>query len=260
MMSKAWPTRVGGAALVLAGAGLGLGLGLALAGPSAGSAAVLTAARRAGPTGAAPGARVSVVGTAEVTGTPDTMTLQIGASTSAASASAALERNNAEVEALEAALESAGVQKTDMQTASLSLGPTYDSAGNVDGYQASDELTVTLHGLARAGSVIDAAAHAVGNDVQIDGISFSISSTSSLLAAAREGAVRDAEQKASELAAAAGAKLGPVVSITDEESQPPPVFLPFGSAAVVRGTPDVPVQPGSQQLSVQVHAVFSLAG
>ena len=255
-MVNGWSTRAGVAALVAACAGFGLGF--ALFGSGGGGEAVLTSAAGTGTTGAAAGGRISVTGSAEVTGTPDTMTLQMGATTNAASASAALDRNDAEVAALEAVLKSAGVPAADMQTSNLTLGPTYDSAGNVDGYQASDDLTLELHGLAHAGSVVDAAAHAVGNDVQIDGISFSISNTSSLLATARVEAMRDAGSRASELAAAAGAKLGPVISITDEESQPPPVVLPFNDFAVAHAAASVPVQPGSQQLSVQVQAVYSL--
>ncbi len=250
------------AAAGLAGA-VGLAAGLLVTGGSgrgAAGGAELTAATASGSTGAAAGARITVTGVATVHGTPDTLTVQVGATTSSASATGALDKNNLEVATLEAVLASAGVAKADMQTSSLSLQPNLDRKGKVTGYQASDNLAVVVHGLARSGAVIDAAAHAVGNDAQIEGISFSISNTSALLAEARAAAVRDAEARAEVLASAAGAKLGPVVSIVDQEQQGSNVVTPGASFAVHgAGASPVPVQGGSEQLSVQVQVVYLLA-
>ncbi|MHB1597993.1 MAG: SIMPL domain-containing protein [Acidimicrobiales bacterium] len=250
-----------GAAAGLAGA-VGLAAGLLVTGSSgrgAADRAELTAATASGSTGAAAGARITVTGTATVDGTPDTLTVQVGATTNSPSATGALDQNNREVAAIEAVLASAGVAKADMQTSSLSLQPNLDSNGKVTGYQASDNLTVTVRDLARSGAVIDAAAHAAGNDAQIEGISFSISNTSALLAGARAAAVRDAEARAEVLASAAGATLGPVVSIVDQEQQGSNVVTP-GTSFAVHGTgaSPVPVQGGSEQLSVQVQVVYSL--
>lgn len=221
--------------------------------------AELTAATAPVPAGVAAGARVTVTGTATVEGTPDTLTVEIGATTNASSATGALDENDQEVTTLESVLAAAGVAKSDMQTSNLSLQPNVDNNGKVTGYQASDDLTVTVHDLARAGAIVDAAAHAVGNDVQIDGITFSVSNTSALLATARAEAVRDAQTRAAELAAAAGATLGPVVSIVDQEQQGGAVVTPGASFAVHGGgaTP-VPVQGGTEQISVQVQVVDAL--
>lgn len=250
------------AAAGLAGA-VGLAAGLLVTGSSgrgAAGGAELTAATASGSTGAAAGARITVTGVATVHGTPDTLTVQVGATTSSPSATGALDKNNLEVATLEAVLASAGVAKADMQTSSLSLQPNLDRKGKVTGYQASDNLAVVVHDLARSGAVIDAAAHAVGNDAQIEGISFSISNTSALLAGARAAAVRDAEARAEVLASAAGAKLGPVVSIVDQEQQGSNVVTPGASFAVHgAGASPVPVQGGSEQLSVQVQVVYLLA-
>lgn len=243
-----------GAVGVAAGVLVSSGTSITAAGP-----AELTAATVPAPTGATSGARVTVTGTATVEGTPDTLTVQLGATTNAPSATGALDENNREVAALEAVLVAEGVAKPDMQTSNLSLQPNVDNSGKVTGYQASDDLTVTVHDLSRAGEIIDAAAHAVGNDVQIDGISFSVSNTSALLATARVEAVRDAQTRAAELAAAAGATLGPVVSIVDQEQQGGNVVTPGASFAVHgSGATPVPVQGGSEQLSVQVQVVYAL--
>ena len=205
---------------------------------------------------------IEVTGNGEVTGTPDTLTVQMAVSTKAPSATAALDRNNTEMTSLEAALTGAGVKTADLQTNNLDVSPNYDSDGTITSYGAEDDLTVTLRDIAQSGTVIDAAAHSVGNDVQIQAISFSISNTSSLLKAARVQAMRNAEAEASDLASGAGASLGPVVRITDQEqiTTPPPREFFGASSNAPAAKSAVPVQPGSEQLSVQVDVIYELGG
>ncbi len=226
--------------------------GLLLAGGSASASGGL---------GAAPNATVEVTGTGTVTGTPDTLTVQLGVQTKAATATAALDQNNAEMATLQSSLTTAGVATKDLQTSNLSLSPNYDSNGNVTGYVVQDDLSATLRDLSSAGAVIDAAAHSVGNDVQIQGISFSISDTSGLLKQAREQAMQDAAAKAANLATGAGAGLGAVVKVTDQENLQSPVpmnFQAMRAAPSAGASAPVPVQAGSQQLSVQVDVVYQL--
>ena len=209
--------------------------------------------------GAAAGATITVTGTGVVTGTPNTLIVQLAVSTNAVSATDALDENNAEMATLEHVLIRAAVKSGDLQTSNLQLSPNYDSSGYVTSYGAEDDLTVTFHDIARAGSVIDAAAHAVGNDVRIQGISFSISNTSTLLKTARIEAVHNAEAEASDLARGTKATLGPVVKITDQEQQttpPVPLYLGFDAAAIAKSA--VPLRAGSEQLSVQVVVVYRL--
>lgn len=249
-----------GAALALGAIALAAATGGALA-ARATAAGASHAASTGGPTGAANGATVTVSGTGTVTGRPDTLTLQMGATTTASSATVALDRNNAEIAALEDVFLRAGVKSANLQTSGLTVQANYDQNGDVTGYQAADELTVTFHELANAGEVIDAAAHAVGNDVHIDGIAFSISNTSNLLEVARVRAVRDAQAKAQAFASAAGARLGPVRTISDEEQLPAPVFqVPVFASGIAAAPSRVPLQAGSQQLSVQVRVVYELRG
>ena len=97
---------------------------------------------------------------------------------------------------------------------------------------------------------------ATGNGVTLDGISFSISNQSALLATARAQAMQAANTEATQVAAGGGMKLGPVVSITDQENAGQDVY--YKSAAPVATGTAVPVQPGQQQISVQVTVVYQL--
>ena len=108
------------------------------------------------------------------------------------------------------------------------------------------------------GAALDAAVTATGNGVTLDGISFSISNQSALLGAARAQAMQAANTEATQVAAGGGLTLGPIVSITDQENAGQYVYYSqLNTAAPVAGTA-VPVQPGQQQISVQVTVVYQL--
>jgi len=200
---------------------------------------------------------ISVTGSGVVTGRPNTLTVQMAVSTTASSATAALDQNNAEMTSLETTLVRAGVKWRDLQTTNLSISPNYDAQGVVTSYGVDDDLTATFHHIARAGAVIDAAAHAVGNDIQINGVSFSITGTGGLLRTARIEAIQNAQTEASDIASGAHTSLGRILRVTDQEQQavPPPPYL-FANGAAAKSS--VPLQPGTEQLSVQVSVVFAL--
>lgn len=181
-------TRIAGAAII----GLALITAAGCSTDSSAASTTSTTIASGALTAVAPysGATIVVEGHGEATGTPDTMTMTIGVRTSAGSAAAALDRNNVEATALETTLSAKGVDDKDMQTSDLSISPDYDQHGRITGYTAANTVTLTLHGLGaggrHAGSVIDAGAAAVGNDITFDGVELSIGDTSSLLREARE--------------------------------------------------------------------------
>ena len=246
---------VGVAALVVVGSVLGAAA-LSSAGSSprpANLKTVLTASHAAPATSAA---TITVTGNGEVEGTPDTATFNIGVSTTAHTAVEALEGNNTQVATLEQSLEQSGVQLKDMQTSWLNLSANTNSRGKVKNFTADDELTVTMNNLSNLGAALDAAVTATGNGVTLDGISFSISNQSALLGAARAQAMQAANTEATQVAAGGGLTLGPIVSITDQENAGQYVYYSqLNTAAPVAGTA-VPVQPGQQQISVQVTVVY----
>jgi uncharacterized protein len=192
-----------------------------------------------------------------VSGTPDTLTVGIGVSTTASTAGRALSDNNAIASAVQSALRRDGVAVRDIQTGELSIQQA-SPAGS--GYQVYDQVVATIHELASSGKTIDDAMAVAGNDGRIDNFYLSMSETSPLMASARQQAVAAARTDAEQLASAAGEHLGSLLSLTDQPEQTQPVYYGAPSAAAgASGSPSVPVQPGSQQLSVSVTAVWSLA-
>jgi len=243
----------GGVALIVAGATAGFAV------PRAGHTARPILVSHTS-TNVQPGAQITVTGAATVHGTPDTVSFSIGVQTTASTATSALSENNSEMQTLERALEGKGVTASEMQTSSLNISTNTDSSGNITGFSAGDDLDVTMSQVSDAGSALDAAADSVGNDVSLYGISFSISNTSALLATARADAMNNARTEADQLAAGAGLKLGPVVKISDQENAEPTYSfgpIAFGAAA---SDASVPLEQGTQPISVQVSVVYTLVG
>lgn len=215
-----------------------------------------------GNTSTPPAARTitaGAVGKAE--GTPDLLTITIGVQTQAPKATAALAGNNAKAAAVIARLEAGGVADRDIQTAQLSVSPTYSGGPTptITGYQVSDLVTAKLRHLGAAGAVIDDAAAVAGNDARVEGISFSIADDSSLLATARANAVEQAVGRAKTMARAAGVRLGRLRSISDVSVQRPQPFATGAAAAASSGPDAVPIQPGTEELSVEVAVIYDIA-
>src|SRR5205807_1116887 len=109
---------------------------------------------------------VTVTGAGFVTSQPDEAVVGLGVQTQASSAADALHENATRMAAVIKALHDLGIADADIATASVSLNPAYDNNGStVTGYQADDEISVTLRGqdLSKAGPVIDAATAAGAN-------------------------------------------------------------------------------------------------
>ena len=111
----------------------------------------------------------------------------------------------------------------------------------------------------KAGAAIDAAAHAVGNGIQLSGVTFSISNQSKYLAAARARAIQNAHTAASQIAKGGGTTVGSIVKLIDEENAPSTgIVYPFSSLAAAANK-NVPIEAGTQAVSVQVKVVYALA-
>ncbi len=201
---------------------------------------------------------ITVTGSGTVQGTPDTINFQIGVSTVNATATAALTENDNKVRALEAALLKNGVTKKEMQTSGLNIYDNTNNQGVVTGFTVEDTLNVTMHHVQRAGVAIDAAARAVGNGVQLNGVSFTITNDSSLLRAARIRAMDNARLAAGQLAKAGDTQVTGIVKITDNENQSSGTYYPpLAYGASLKAS--VPIQTGSQPVNVQVTVIYSLS-
>ncbi|GHE04325.1 hypothetical protein GCM10008024_31120 [Allgaiera indica] len=232
---------------------LGLVLGLTL-GLGAGTPTQAETASVAGP------ARITVTGRAEVSAAPDMAVVTLGVTTEAKTAAQAMAENSRGLDRVFAALKTAGVAARDMQTSGLSLGPrwarpTEGAAQRVVGFTAANGVTVRVRKLDALGGVLDALVRAGANT--INGLQFSVSNPGPLQDAVRAQAVKDAHRKAALMAEAAGAKLGRVLSISENGGGPRP--LPMLRMAAPAGASTVPVSGGEVGFSADVTVTYALA-
>ena len=234
-----------------------LGTGQSRAAPSPPSG--ISLASSATPATSAGAGRITVSGTGNVSGTPNQLVLSMGVQVSSSSVGLALSGANQAVRAVTGALERGGVRAAGIQTDGLYIQPSYQNGSQAaTGYDVSESLTATLNDLAAAGAQIQAAARAGGNATTVDGVSLNLSDTGALLASARARAVADARARATQYVQAAGQRLGPVISITEQAAPGPfPVFAANAAAAAGKAA-SVPISPGSQKLSVTVTVVYAM--
>ena len=197
---------------------------------------------------------VTVTGEATVAVAPDTAMIRIGVTSQDKTAREASEVNAKQMTAVLAAIKDAGIADRDIQTSRLSLQPQYDpnksGTARLTGFQATNQVTVRIRDIDKLPTVLDRAIAAGANEMS--GIEFVVSEQSKLLDQARDDAIADARRKAELYAKAAGAKLGRVVSITEEGSSPPPRPMQAMRAGAV------PVAPGEQTLRAVVTVSYEL--
>jgi uncharacterized protein YggE len=201
---------------------------------------------------------ISVSGTGKVTLNPDIADLRLGVTASGRTVKAVRESAATSMTKVMAALKKLGIADKDIQTASVSLQPTYDyNVGtyppNVTGYQFSNAVSVTVRDLDKVGDAIDDALAA--GATSLDGVTFRVADETGAEGQARTAAMADAKAKAHALATAAGVSITGVASISETVTPTPyPIF--YGAAQAAGKDASTPVQPGSTDISITVSVVY----
>ncbi|MGQ5702517.1 SIMPL domain-containing protein [Sandaracinobacteroides sp. A072] len=233
-----------------------------LAAMAAASTSAQVAAQTAG-LATGPGTReattLDISATADVRAAPDIAEIGAGVVTQATDAAAALAANSTRMNRVVAALRKAGVADRDIQTSSLSLQPQFryekDREPILTGFQASNQVRVTLRDLKNAGRVIDALVAEGANSIH--GPQFRVEKPDPLLDKARTDAVALARARADLYARAAGMKVKRILSIREGVTSDQPMPMPRVAMAM-ESRADSPVEPGEVQMAVTVSMQFEL--
>src|SRR5690349_11865066 len=197
---------------------------------------------------------VTVTGEAAVAIAPDAAVIRIGVGSQEKTAREASDANARQMTAVLAAIKDSGIAERDIQTSRLSLQPQYDpnksGTARLTGFQATNQVTVKIRDIEKLAAVLDRAIAAGANEMS--GIEFVVSEQSKMLDQARDDAIADAHRKAELYAKAAGAKLGKVVSISEEGPAPQPRPMQALRAGAV------PIAPGEQTLRSIVTVSYEL--
>lgn len=148
-----------------------------------------------------------------------------------------------------------GVPREHIQSWQLQIQPRYnyrDGEAIFAGYEVSRVVQVTLADLNLFDRVIDDAID-VGV-VQVDSIRFSIADPTALYAQAREEAVRQAHEKANELAKHSSRRISHLLRITEQGDAPAHMDMAPMRMAMESSV----TEPGQQRISVSVQVEFAL--
>jgi uncharacterized protein YggE len=238
--------------------------GLALAGLMAFSAAggaAKVAAQDSPPTAGTPGSTVSTItvnGVGNVSMTPDTASVTLGVNIFAKTLKEAQAQATDQMNAVIAELKAEGIDEKDIQTSnySVNVNQNYDNngtPGEVIGYTVNNQVTVTIRDLPKLGSILDKVVEKGANSIW--GINFYVNDQTDAAKQARTLAVQDAQAHAEEIAAAAGGKIGKIISINETYS-PSPSPVAFESQMAGGKGGSVPVQTGSTLVTATVTITY----
>jgi uncharacterized protein YggE len=161
------------------------------------------------------GRSISVSGTAVVNVTPDRALIQLGVQSNGHTPQMTEAANSATIYRVIKAIKKIGVDEKDIVTDRYIIDPVYRNYDSltIEGYRIHNTVAVTLRDVELANEVIIAALSAGAN--QVVNVEFYLSDLRKYRDQARELAMIAAGEKANDLAEAAGAKSGCVLSISE---------------------------------------------
>ncbi len=173
-----------------------------------------------------------------------------------------------ETDAIIAAIKKNGVDTDkDVKTSGYAVQPVFDypkdKAPVVSGYRVANTLNVTVRELDKninkVGPLLDSVVAAGANNV--GSITFGLADPDKANQIARQEAMKNAQAKANALAAAGGATLGPVITVSDQTTTPaaPREVSQAAAAAPASGAaPPTQILSGETSVTVTVNVTYGL--
>ena len=202
--------------------------------------------------------QITVTGRGDVNVAPDMATLNLGVTSQARTAAAALAANATAAANVFETLRQAGIAARDMQTSDLSLQPAWSardannqSPPQIVGYRVFNQVQVRVRDLSDLGNVLDQIV--ADGATNFNGLTFGLQNQTAAMDVARQDAVIQARRKAQLYADAAGVNLGDLLDLS-EAPPPGPVLMREMSMADA-----VPVAEGELTISASVTLVYDIA-
>jgi len=161
------------------------------------------------------GRSIQVSGTAVVNVTPDRVLIQLGVQSNATTPQKVENVNSTTIIRVIQALKAQGIEDKDIVTDWYVIDPIYEDYSSlyIKGYRINNIVAITLRDISKVNKVIIAALNAGAN--QVVNVEFYLSNLRKYRDQAREMAMKAAQEKAQDLASAAGAETGCVMNINE---------------------------------------------
>lgn len=218
---------------------------------------------------ASPQRSFQVQGEGKVVAVPDVAEISFGVTTEGGKNIADLQKENSEkANKVIAFLKQSGVDGKDIKTQYYNISPRYQyyscpiaesraepcPPSEIVGYTISQSVSVKVRELGKTGDILAGVAENGANTVS--GPSFTIDDPTELQNQARAAAIAKAKEKARAVAKAGGFRLGKISSIQEGISYPIPIM--FEAAALGKGGAAPSIEPGSQEVTVNVTIIYEI--
>ncbi len=203
-----------------------------------------------------------VSGRGEVYGQPDLALISFAVVSEAKTVAEAMAQNSQKMNAVIAFVKNQGVEDKDLKTTTFSLRPRYEwregDKRQLVGYEARQELEVKVRAMDKIGRLIEGATATGAN--QIGDLQFTIDNREELERKAREEAVKDAKDRAKELASLLGVNLVRITNF-NEESQVSRPYALESLAAVddMKEAVEAPqIETGENKIEITVSITYEI--
>jgi len=205
---------------------------------------------------------ISVTGVGKISVVPDIASIVLGVETQALTVAEAQQQAAASMQAIMAALAAHNVADKDIQTDYYIIQPvkSYNPSNGLEtlvGYKVTNKITVKVRNIDDAGSIIDDAVSAGGDNARVDSVGFSVDKPETYYTQLRQLAVEDAKARAKQLADLTEVKVGKPISIAENTYYAPP-YVSIDYKGVTEGVSPTRISPGEMDLQLTVQVVFSI--
>lgn len=203
---------------------------------------------------------ITVDGSSRSFAAPDIASISVSVESKAESVELAQADNSQVISAITDQLKAAGIPAEDIQTSFYNVYE--DEVYNPDtfeyeprGWVVYQDLDVTVRDVTLVSTVLEIAGRSGATDIY--GPNYSVDDTSSSEQQARISAIADARKNAMEIASALGARLGDVIDYDEWSASPYPYYAET-AAYGLGGAGDIAIEPGQEEVSLNVSITFEL--
>jgi uncharacterized protein YggE len=213
------------------------------------------------------GEGINVNGQGTAYGAPDVADVDIGVEVPAPTVAEAREKAAIAMDEVLKSVKGNGVADDDVRTSQFSVDPQYTyytpapgqpGSQILSGYKVTNIVTVRIRKLATVGKIVDESTIAGGNFIVVRRMAYGMLDQKKLQSQARDLAVKEAKERAEELAAMNGRKVGKAVQINESTTAlQPNQYSPYGYGVPVVTAPrtgggDTSIESGQLRVVVNV--------
>ena len=207
-----------------------------------------------------------VNGQAKIMTTPDIVEMSLGIESINKIVSESVQTVSADHEKLISILLNKGIKENEIKTNRYTINPQYKytkDGSELTGYKVSHYLSFTYRDIDKIGELIDTISYgpeAIGNNLRINSINFSIEDPIVFESKLRENAIADAKRKAKELASFANITLGSPIYISENSPTNFTKQISESDIGIARmaAAPSTEISSGQLTLTFNVNMGFSI--